>query len=59
MITFRTNDTHTQELCLAYCDAKSALWNMFFGWRRTYDNYMVFKMPAKAWRRIIKRDWSE
>ena len=59
MVTVRTDDIYTQELCLAYCDAKSALWNMFFGWRSTHNNTMVFKMPAKAWRRICKRDWSE
>lgn len=59
MITIHTNDTSTQELCLAYCDAKSALWRMFFGWRGTYGDDMVFKMSAKAWRKISEKEWSE
>lgn len=59
MITIHTNDTRTQELCFAYCDTKSALWRMFFGWRGTYGDDMVFKMSEKAWRKISEKEWSE
>ena len=36
-----------QGILLAYCEGRSALWNMFFGWRKTSnDNQMFFWIPS-------------
>ena len=36
-----------------YCEAKSFLFNLFFGWRKTdSNNYAHFKMFPKDWEKI-------
>lgn len=47
------NDADVQHLCLLYCDAKSFLWNMFFGWRKTNKHGMYFKFTKKQHDRIM------
>ena len=39
-----------------YCEGKSALWRMFFGWRETIglpngENRVYYKLPKKAYKR--------
>lgn len=47
------NDESVQHLCLLYCDAKSFLWNMFFGWRKTNRHGMYFRFTEKQHKRIM------
>jgi hypothetical protein len=44
-----TNDNLEVTLYLMYCDNKSFVWQMFFGWRETDkdDNY-TFIVPTKV-----------
>ncbi len=45
--SYHTNDTTMQNICFAYCEGRSFLWNMFFGWRRTYNKEMMeFILPS-------------
>ena len=45
-----------QALCFAYCEGKSFLWRMFFGWRKTESKYdgqwCYFIMSKKAHKEI-------
>lgn len=42
-----TCDKKMQGLLFAYCEGRSALWRMFFGWRKsTKDNQMFFWIPS-------------
>ncbi len=50
---FLETDESMQRLCLLYCDAKSFLWNMFFGWRKTNKQGMYFKFTEKQYERIV------
>ena len=44
-----TNNNLEITLYFMYCDNKSFLWQMFFGWRRTdKDNNYTFIVPAKV-----------
>lgn len=37
-----------QDLCFMFCDIKSKIWNMFFGWKKTNkDDSMIFVFPNK------------
>lgn len=43
-----------QNLLFAYCEGRSFLWNMFFGWRRTKGNeQMFFWIPARKLEELI------
>lgn len=48
------NDMIMQELCILYCDSKSWLWRMFFGWRGTKRDKMYFKLSKKQHDRILE-----
>lgn len=54
---YNVSDKKMQALCLAACDAKSFLWGIFFGWRKTwYDNdveVMEFLLPQKVWNDLL------
>jgi hypothetical protein len=50
MVIYRTNDEMVIDLLLMYCEGKSFLWNMFFGWRETKtlsdgSQICMFKVP--------------
>lgn len=51
---FKIEDEIMIELCLLYCEGKSYLWNLFYGWRQTYKNTYYFKFTEKQWRRILE-----
>ena len=39
-------------LCFAYCEGRSWLWRMFFGWRKSTRGYCTFLLPKKAVKEI-------
>lgn len=50
MIIYTTNDKMVIDILLMYCEGKSYLWNMYFGWRETRilsdgSQICVFKVP--------------
>lgn len=48
-----TNDDFEIALYFMYCDNKSFLWQMFFGWRRMdRDNNYTFIVPAKIEKKV-------
>ena len=56
MVIYKTNDELVTDFLLMYCEGKSFLWNMFFGWRETKvlldgTNYCTFKVPRKIWQK--------
>lgn len=42
-----TTDKKMQCLLFAYCEGRSALWRMFFGWRKTRDDQTFFWIPSR------------
>lgn len=43
-----------QNIILAYCEGRSALWRMFFGWRKTTcKDQMFFWLPTKKIESLI------
>lgn len=44
----------TIKLCFAYCEGKSWLWRMFFGWRMTDQGGCEFLLSAKTMKRIFE-----
>lgn len=58
-----TDNELVTDLLLMYCDGKSFLWNMFFGWRETKvlpsgSNLCTFKVPDNVYqmaKKVAKR----
>lgn len=49
-----TSNKEVQNILFAYCEGRSYLWNLFFGWRRTYyDDSMFFWIPSRKLERLI------
>ena len=48
------NDPDMIELCFLFCEAKSPIWRMFFGWRKTNRHGAYFKLTRKQHARILK-----
>lgn len=49
-VIYKTNDEMVTNFLLMYCEGKSFLWNMFFGWRETKvlsdgSNFCTFIIP--------------
>lgn len=42
------------ELCDFFCSSKSALWRMFFGWRKTDRKGSYYKFTKTQYARIVK-----
>lgn len=56
MVIYKTNDELVADFLLMYCEGKSFLWNMFFGWREAKylldgTSYYTFKVPRKIWQK--------
>lgn len=50
-----TSNKKMQSLLFAYCEGRSTLWNMFFGWRKsTNDNKMFFWIPSRKIDELLK-----
>lgn len=59
MVIYKTNNEMVADFLLMYCEGKSFLWNMFFGWRETKilpdgSNLCTFKVPRKVWQMAEK-----
>lgn len=59
MIIYKTNNDTTANFLFMYCEGKSALWNMFFGWQGTKGlpnggNSYTFKIPRKIYQMAEK-----
>lgn len=55
---YNVSDKKMQALCSAACDAKSFLWNVFFGWRRTWRDddgveIMEFLLSSRLWKKLV------
>lgn len=54
---YQVADKNMQALCSAACDAKGFIWNMFFGWRRSwYDGnieVMEFLLPSRVYKELL------
>ena len=48
------NNEDIIELFMLYCEGKSFLWKMFFGWRKTNKHGAYFKLTEKQYKRVIK-----
>ena len=50
---YQVADKKMQALCCAACNAKGFIWNMFFGWRRTWRDgdteIMEFLLPRRLY----------
>jgi hypothetical protein len=49
MIKYRVCDELVADFLFMYCEGKSSLWRMFFGWRRTSENAWDFIVSPKAY----------
>ena len=56
MIKYSTNDELVADFLFMYCEGKSFLWRMFFGWRMTKKDVYVFLIPNKAI--IAAEEWA-
>ena len=59
MVIYKSDNELVTDLLLMYCEGKSFLWNMFFGWRETrvlFDGSQicVFKVPRDIWQMAEK-----
>ena len=45
MITYKTDDLLFVDYLFFFCETKSFLWRMFFGWRKTEGFVYTFKVP--------------
>ena len=44
-----------QDVLFAYCEGRSGLWNMFFGWRKTNSqNQTFFWIPTRKLNNLIE-----
>lgn len=54
---YQVSDKKMQALCIAACAAKSFVWNMFFGWRRTWHDgdieVMEFLLPPRLYNDLL------
>lgn len=54
---YKVADKKMQALCSAACAAKSFVWNMFFGWRRTWRDgdteIMEFLLPPRVYKELL------
>ena len=49
-----TCDRKMQSILFAYCEGRSFVWNIFFGWRKTYNNnQMFFWIPSHKIHELI------
>lgn len=46
-------DEKSQDVWLSYCEGRSQLWNMFFGWRETNDGEMYFWIPTRKIKNLM------
>lgn len=57
-IKIYTWDSTLQEVILNYCEKHSALWNVFLGWRRSFEVnsncYMCFWIPTRKFHSLKK-----
>lgn len=57
MQRYQIADKKMQALCAAACAAKSHVWNMFFGWRRTWKDgdaeIMEFLLPPRLYDELL------
>lgn len=51
------NDEVMRETMDFYCNAKSGLWRMFFGWRKTKGDKMYFRLTRKQYQEILEYAW--
>lgn len=42
-----TCDIKMQGLLFAYCEGRSTLWRMFFGWRKSVNDQAFFWIPSR------------
>lgn len=54
MTIYKTNEEIIADFLFMYCEGKSFLWTMFFGWRESRvlsdgSNLYTFKVPRKVW----------
>lgn len=49
MIKYRVCDELVADFLFMYCEGKSPLWQMFFGWRETSENTWYFIVSKKAY----------
>ena len=54
---YQVADKNMQALCSAACDAKGRIWNLFFGWRRTWQDgdieVMEFLLPSRLYKDLL------
>ena len=56
MIKYYTNDELVADFLFMYCDGKSPLWRMFFGWRKTSNDMFYFVVSNKA--AVAAEEWA-
>ena len=49
-----TCDEKIQSIFFAYCEGRSALWNMFLGWRKTVINQAFFWIPTRKVEKLLE-----
>lgn len=54
---YQVADKRMQALCSAACAAKGFVWNIFFGWRRTWldgnTDIMEFLLPSRLYNELL------
>lgn len=48
MIIYKTNDEFIADLLFIYCEGKSFLWRMFYGWRETKKDVFTFIVSKRT-----------
>ena len=56
MIIYKTNDEFIADLLFIYCEGKSFLWRMFYGWRETKKDVFTFIVSKRTIKVIV--DWA-
>jgi hypothetical protein len=54
---YQVSNKSMQALCEAACAAKGFVWNIFFGWRRTWHDgdteVMEFLLPSRLYKDLL------
>lgn len=56
MTKYHVCDELVADFLFMYCEGKSLLWRLFFGWRKTSENAWDFAVPHRAY--VAAKEWA-
>lgn len=56
MTKYHVRDELVADFLFMYCEGKSPLWRLFFGWRETSENAWDFTVPYRTY--VAAKEWA-